>query len=671
MNAARPRRQRGAALLALLLILALGGSWYLVAKLDTLQVDHTARQRERNAEVLQRAKRALIGYVAAQAGRSGEDNPGALPCPEHPWYIGMPDREGTMGPAVGVPNPGYGSASCSSIGRFPWRSIGTEPLFDARGEPLWYVVGPAWRKTSSSTLTTINSNSTGDLAVDGQAVVAMLVAPGAAMNAQAGTTPAGTACSARNQARSAAAGTMNAADYLECFNAGTLQFSSNGPATSFNDQVVTITAAELMPAIEAAIADRIGREIAPALRGVYAGGTLGIGGTRPLYPYPAPFANPSTSSYRGVAGQTAGLLPFFQTQGCNPATDPRCTTATTGGSAFLVFSKNAADVQTGGLGTIRTQSTCAWQAEVYVCTGEYLLLPISVRFRLRVTNVAMGLRAFDTSKVTCSAVDDVGAGLPEQNIGCGSVTAALQSDGSAIVTVDTNLTPDILTSGWGTYAQYKISFDRAVFGDHSLLSSTDATTGWFVRNEWYRLLYYAVARGHTAEVLAGGTPACPTTNPPYTFASSCISVANVMPAGSQRAVLILAGRSINGVARPSGTLADYLEAGNATGSFERQTVTASTGQVYLDVGIADEYILASGTPVTGQPLRFRASNANTGPSRLTSLTTGTRDLVDSSGASLSAGRIQANAVVEATYDGTRFLLSKRIFNDRVIVVQSN
>jgi hypothetical protein len=42
-------------------------------------------------------------------------------------------------------------------------------------------------------------------------------------------------------------------------------------------------------------------------------------------------------------------------------------------------------------------------------------------------------------------------------------------------------------------------------------------------------------------------------------------------------MLILAGRSINGTARPSANLANYLEFGNATAAFERQPVsTAAT-----------------------------------------------------------------------------------------------
>jgi hypothetical protein len=38
-------------------------------------------------------------------------------------------------------------------------------------------------------------------------------------------------------------------------------------------------------------------------------------------------------------------------------------------------------------------------------------------------------------------------------------------------------------------------------------------------------------------------------------------------------MLILAGRSINGTTRPSATLANYLEFGNATAAFESQTVS--------------------------------------------------------------------------------------------------
>lgn len=590
MTARRPNRERGGvAILLLLAVIALGGTYYLISGVNAMSMQRKALVQERNAAVLNRAKQALIGYVAAQAAKGmpfPEDNPGALPCPEHPWYIGLSDKEGGAGPSIGVANPGYGTANCSSIGRFPWRTIGTEKLVDGSGEPLWYAVGPTWRKTASSTKTSINSNTAGDLSVDGQQVVAVIIAPGPAMSIQAGTSASGVACTARNQVRSAPAGsTLDPLDYLECFSSGTLQFSTAASSSSFNDQVVTVTAADLLPGIEAAVANRIEREIVPALKTVYASGTFGITGGKAVYPYPAPFGpafpNPGpngcpsaacagTSDYQGSAATLQGLLPFNQTQACTvSANDPRCTTS------FLVFSKSGLDAQTGGAGTIRTQSSCAWQSNVYVCTGQYNAPSISLTFKVNVTNVAMGLRAIDTSKITCTAVDDAGAGLPTQTVPCSVTGTAMQNDGSATLTVAMGATPDIVASGWGTYANYMINIDRAAVGDHALLDSTNATTGWFVRNEWYRLTYYVVAQGRTAQVLTAA-PQCPTTvGGSYTFNSSCLSITNVAPASTQAAMLILAGRSVNGGTRPTATLADYLEGGNATGSFERRTVSSS------------------------------------------------------------------------------------------------
>ena len=568
-------RERGAALLALVAAIMLAASWLLVRQLNAESGGVDAARKNRNAEVLNRAKQALIGYVAAQAAKSAEDNPGALPCPENP---------GDFNSAIG--NDGKTGSGCGTslkVGRFPWRTIGTDKLVDATGEPLWYVVSTSWGVPTAGN-SVINSNSTGQLTVDGVAndSVALIIAPGPAFNVVA----SGASCAAISQTRPTA-GAPDWRNYLECENATyptpDATFVTKGPSGSFNDQVVKITAAEVLPAIEAAIASRIEREIVPNLKSVYAASTwaTNLSAANPLFPYPASFGNPTTSSYHGTAGQSAGLLPFFQTQGCNPATDPRCTTATTGGSAFLVFSKNGADTYTPlidllnllNLGWIRTQSTCGWSAQTYVCTGEYQAFPIAVTLRLRVTNVAMGLRTFDASKITCTAVDDAGGGIPSQNIGCASTSVALQTDGSAIVTVTTNWTPSIVLSGWGTYANYVISFDRAVFGDHALLDSTTTgagATGWFIRNKWHELTYYVVASGFTPAVLPAA-PACSDV-----AVVTCLTITNLTPTSKQRAILILAGRSINGSARPSATLADYLEFGNATATYERQSVSRAT-----------------------------------------------------------------------------------------------
>jgi hypothetical protein len=660
MKPINAKRERGAALLALLAVIMLGASWLLVSKLNTESGAAQAAYKVRNAEVLLRAKRALIGYVAAQAAIAGENNPGAMPCPEAAGYFDSTTQDGTVASSCTLPK----------VGRFPWRTLGTEKFVDAAGEPLWYVVSPGWARTSGNT--NINSHTVGQLTVDGVAndAVALIIAPGPAFNVAASS-----GCAAKSQTRSTT-GTPDWRNYLECENATyptpDATFVTTGPSASFNDQVMRVTVADVMPAIEAGIADRIAREILPALKAVYTPATWGFTGSspvtaNPVLPFAAPFANPGsgtgTSDYRGVSGTYAGLLPFNQTQGCTESTsDPRCTTATTGGTAFLVFSKSGTDTAISGSGSVRTSSTCTWVSTVYVCTGEYLAPSIAVMASVTVTNVAMGLRAIDPSKITCTAVDDVGNGIPVQNVACSS-SVVLQPDGSAIITVSTVALPDISSSGWGTYANYKINIDRAAIGDHALLSSTDSTTGWFVRNEWYRLVYYTVAASNTALRLPAER-SC-------TSAGDCPTVTAGTGTTSTSALLVLAGRSINGRARPSSTLADYFEFGNAKGSFERQSVTAVASTMYVDTGTANAYSVPVSSLATGVTLQFRAANANTGTSTLNSAATGTRPLVNADGTNLSASTILANAAVQVSWDGTKFILAKRPFNDRIIASTHN
>jgi type II secretory pathway pseudopilin PulG len=664
MSMRRAARQRGMALLALLAVIMLGASWFLVSRLNLDSNLLAAANRSRNAEVLNRAKQALIGYIAAQAAKAGENRPGAFPCPEAPGNFNDAANEGSV------------SYPCTPpiVGRFPWRTLGLDKLVDVSGEPLWYAVASGWAGAS----TVINSNCasydaastqacrSGRLSVDGVVgdVVALIIAPGPAISV-----PTSANCTAWTQTRPTTA-PPDWRNYLECENATTpadATFATTGPGGSFNDQIVTITAAEIIPAVEAAIAHRIEREIVPALATVYTPASWGFGGSNEIYPYPAGFASPGpgtgTSSYQGAAGTYSGLLPFNQTQGCTvSATDPRCTTS------FLVFSKSGSDAQTAGGGSIRTQSSCAWVSSVYVCTGQYNAPSISYVFQASITNVAMGLRVFDPTKVTCTAVDDVGAGLPTQTVPCSS-SIALQPDGSVLLTVNAGPTPDIDASGWGTYANYMVNIDRSAFGDHGLLSTTDpgtcpsyGCTAWFARNEWFRLLYYAAAPSNTAARLP--------LERSCTTAADCLSVANPSPT-SKRMVLVLAGRALNGGARPSAALTDYFEFGNANAAYEIRTVTARPPGFHTDTGGVNAYSLAITSLSTGSTLHFKAANANTGTSTLYTAATGTRSLVNEDGSNLAAGTILANATVQVTWDGTQFVLSRRPFNDRVVAAGSN
>src|SRR5580765_7006348 len=183
------RASRGAALLVLVAVLVVGAAWLLVARLNAASADLVVAKRERNARVLNQAKQALVGYVASQAARAGENNPGSLPCPENPGdFDSTTGRQGLVGINCG---------SNVKVGRFPWRTLGLDQLVDADGEPLWYVVSPAWGVNVGAN-SVINSNSAGQLTVDGvpNAAVALLIAPGAPLGVAAAP-----GCAAWSQAR--------------------------------------------------------------------------------------------------------------------------------------------------------------------------------------------------------------------------------------------------------------------------------------------------------------------------------------------------------------------------------------------------------------------------------------------------------------------------------------
>ena len=540
MKSGRAKRERGVALLALLAVVMLGASWFLVSQLNAESGGRSAAIKARNAAVLNKAKQALIGHVALQAVKAGENNPGRLACPEAAGNIGGTTEGGTAGnctlPAV------------PAVGRFPWRTFGLDKLVDATGEPLWYVVSPGWALSNSTTpaLTTyINSNSTGQLLVNarsvstlsrsaglatvvstahgfrtgdivkiagaipagynvaasvtvidantftylvdsalstpaagsikaGDAAVALIIAPGPAMNVAAGAN-----CAARNQARSTPAPTINALDYLECYDAANGVFSTTAPGGSFNDQVLAITAADVMPAIEAAIAARIQREIIPPLGGVYLGTAWGLTGRERMFPFAAAFGDPSlaTTSFHGTPPATQGLLPFNYGEACVPATEPRCLLMTFSPATPPVAIRDAAR----GFGSIRetspgvTSQICNWDptdTSAALCEGQYLEDSTSpatlagagmyIEMTATITNIARGWRVLE-ARVEARADSLLG---PWQAMTPNIVTT-MNADGSATIRFGATL-PNIDVMGWGTYALYRI---RLKVADHPMLSA--------------------------------------------------------------------------------------------------------------------------------------------------------------------------------------------------------
>jgi hypothetical protein len=261
-----------------------------------------------------------------------------------------------------------------------------------------------------------------------------------------------------------------------------------------------------------------------------------------MYPFAATWANPGTSNYRGVNNLHRGLLPFnCSATGC--ASDARyAPTFVTWNTGHTPNVQITGDIAGGGSCTFPNATTVR-------CTGTYLAIgTVTLRIRdLRANNVGMALRQLDPSALT------IEHGL----LGCGSAgpgsaaSATLRSDGGAELTLE-GQAPGLL--GGPLLLPLSVNFcmtaNLGVLADHALLDKTDPTTGWFVRNEWYRLVYYAAARENT-----------PDGDPPKHGCDSgnCLRF-NDSGTRNIRALLVLAGRSLsNPAGRPNGTLTDYLE----------------------------------------------------------------------------------------------------------------
>jgi hypothetical protein len=539
-------------LIALAAMLVLGVSWVLLSGLSTA----TGRSAERvhNARLLAEAKAALVGWVAANALDSTENNPGRLPCPQA-WGD------------LGTTNEGRAAASCSATaaGLLPWRTLGLQKPLDASGQQLWYVISPGWHLPSSTATLTINSDTAAQLTLDGKPAIALIIAPGAALNIAPNASQSATGCVARSQVQTLTLPTagLNPADFLDCQNGSaadnvfTASVVDNATNPVFNDQVLALTAADLLPALEAAIAKRIEDQIVPVLKSVYTGANWRPIAGGPMFPFAASFSNPGSASFQGAAGTYRGMLPFNYSSGCSPATDPRCTTT-------LVAWVTPSLTRTGGTGTLYDTPTCYGDAAGAVCEGYYQNGSVAVRFDDRLEGIAKALRSYDPTAYA-PTIWTYNYNTSTYSTPSASVARALNSDGSYRYQTTANF-PSVGGGGWG---YYWVIVGRPTVSDHALLSANDATTGWFVRNQWYRLLYYAISPLHAAGVDALCTDGASPT---------CLQVAGVSPANKQRAILLLAGRSLTGSARPNGNLNDYLDSDenrDNDSAFEKLSVNSS------------------------------------------------------------------------------------------------
>ena len=152
-------KQSGIALIVFLTIFLLSATAILLHKLNN-RSDFVLENQVQTARALAQAKEALIGYAASYYDLY-PGMYGFLPCPDVDAKL---DSSGKPSYPEGVEHGNCTGRNKSSLGRFPWRTLGLEPLRDGAGECLWYAVsGPYKNATTASARTEMLNEDTNGL----------------------------------------------------------------------------------------------------------------------------------------------------------------------------------------------------------------------------------------------------------------------------------------------------------------------------------------------------------------------------------------------------------------------------------------------------------------------------------------------------------------------------
>jgi hypothetical protein len=530
---------RGFAMIAFITLMALMSSWLIATALNRTSAELTLERDRTARDALQKAKAALIAYAISESWQSygGYEfkQPGGLPCPDT-------DADGRA--------EGLCVTAVSRVGRLPWKNLGADDLRDATGAQLWYALSANFRKYpyAAGGYTVINSGTQGQLTVTGATpatnVVAIVFAPGAALSGQ-------------NRDPANAAAYNLPANFLEGVNAGYDSFTSSTTATdTYNDRMLVITQADLMNAVEPVVAMMLERDVKPLMT-AYAS----LWGR---YPWPAPFTsvtypNPgcngnvacaaadtrTQNQYLGDTTLTSGLLPV----------STNAPYAWTAGSGSVSVASGVGTVPPGFTSCTTTGATLKCDFMV-VGTGLFLVVSnLRIRIQGQATNVGTSFASLGgitlmqctasatncTTPVTLTATTTTSTGLTSAN------------NGTATVTYEGTYTTCVILCT--RYMQVSIPITASTLTSPSY--TTNASAAWFTSNEWWRYTYYAVS----AADVPGGTGTCNTTGVPPV----CLTVADITgTTNNKKALLVLAGRSLDGASRPSATLANYFEGQNAT-----------------------------------------------------------------------------------------------------------
>jgi ubiquitin-activating enzyme E1-like protein len=601
-SGANALHQRGFALIAVLVLAAMITAYLITMGLNRSRAEISNNREDHDMQALRQAKAALIAYAASEQWQrykgQAPDQPGGLPCPD-------------------LTNSGssFGCSSASQrVGRLPYLTIGSEDLSDTSGERLWYAVSSTFYKGNN----VINSDTKGLLTVTGTAAannaVAIVFAPGQAV--QDSTLP--------GQVQDRTGANVNrTASYLEGYVAAGADYtyaSTPLPTNTFDDRLLAITQADLMATVEPVVAARIKRTVAPLL--------ISYKTDWKAFPYPARFDNPdpgtgasgtsprSPMTYIGDPSRTFGLLPvahvavsaasnatpivvttdmqhglsggdtvWISDVGGNAAANGTWTVTVLDPTHFRLNGSSGSGGYTSG-GIVKRGYLWTGAAITKAPGGSGKIVngpcspvsPPSGPFRFQcqfqaqddigcagtcISNLSFQIQAFvdQTAGRTLAVLPNLSGVATTINganttLSADSLTGSVASNGAGTVTYKATIPAAFNCAGPCSYALVVTIPDVA---PNSAIRFPDANVGWFIGNEWYRQTFYALA----PDFVPGGNINC-TANPP------CLTVNNLPPEyaapAKKEAILILAGRALNGTPRPSASLNDYLEGKNQNGA---------------------------------------------------------------------------------------------------------
>ncbi|MGE3771376.1 MAG: hypothetical protein AB7I32_00500 [Gammaproteobacteria bacterium] len=585
---AAPSRQRGVVVLLVLALLLAVGSFVVVRALNE-GVRRARDDASTTAASLAAAEQALLGYALRYP-----DDPAITSATAGPGHLPCPDTRFDAGDVPGQADPPCAQSSSTETGRLPWRTLDLPDLRDADGAPLWYALADAFRNNPAGV---VNPDTRGELRLDdcgaaARDVAALLFAPGAGLSGQ-------------DRSTANAAVRYDAVNYLEGQNAtrGDGCFSSLTTPIA-NDFVRVIERSTLMTAVQ----KRVLADVANALERYFDDPDGDdVDGVDPdcaaaslpddcddALPWLAPFEDPTTSAYRGVAGTRRGLLPLrrvgvdfaadfhavwqltsggtLTSTGSSPP-DPACVRSTgavcslqpTGFGAAASYTSEVRGSGTAPYGA----GVCRWQG------GRAMRCTTTLRIEDPTGSGNFVQRSFTLD------VD----GLPRQLAPPSATTprledtrvvaTALDADASIRITIADTLQPAnsqlgvaVLMLPGGTsitdFALLNVPYDLEVDDDEAIDPAARRSPGelpqWFTANLWQQFVFVAYADAHAPGNVASDCVA----------GTDCLELADTRhqaPAVTHadvRALVLAAGTALATQARPGADPAQWFEGENAS-----------------------------------------------------------------------------------------------------------